>query len=735
MQLKLKNTMEKYVINEKEEEFLENGMMIEEASVMYGLDLFAKNNSENTEIEINRFADIIYKNYLLIKKAVDENNLSPKITMFVNVIILLKIVGSFRKNVNGIAQNQLLKEFMIAECNITFDSSMTFNIDTVKKISLNIGFDIDTVVLDKIIDNINAMNIPLLVNYHSGNINRIFGQVFEKIITKKEIGAYYTGENTTKYITENTVIPSCLMQWAKYDIVLNKYLADYKAQNGLSIIENSIKNNISLKKLLFDLIQKFDNWALLKTIQNIKIIDISCGSGSFIFSSYYLLKEILGQIKSEEIDYDYSKIFENNLFGIDIDEEAIHILKFRILIENVIETKTSTTYLELINNFIVGNSLIHNKSRKKDLLFSDNNKKNQSIFESNLCLVNIVDGGGFDVVLGNPPYLEYKNITSYKIENYRSEKCNNLYAFVLEKNFDILKEEGHLGMIIPISYISTKRMKPIRSYLIENSNYQFCSNYADRPSCLFNGVHQKLNIILLEKQTSQSTKKVYTTNYLHWYAESKDEIYNDIHYKENKFVTSDFLFKIGNQIEESIIQKLCFSSRKSLVENFVPHSNHTVWLNMRMTFWNKSFMKPQKSNEYKAFFFQSSENAMLFSALLNSNIFFFYWECISDVWHITLKDLSCLRVDFASFSVEQKEQICNLYQELETNLELNKKKIDSKQTEFEYQHKKDKILIDKIDLSFKEYFYFTEVEIEYLKNYQLKFRLNGELSNYLEKQE
>ena len=578
--------------------------VVEESAAAYHLDLFTnKNNSENINLEINKLADTIYKNYLQIKKIVDENSVFPKTTMLINAIILLKIAGSFRKNTTDITQNQSLKEFITAECNITFDSSMIFNIDTIRKISLNIGINIDLLVLDKIVDSINAMNIHLLVNHYFCDINRIFGQVFEKIITKKKIGAYYTGENTTKYITENTIIPSCIMQWAKSDIALNEYLENYKVQNGLSLVENSIKNNISLKGVLFDLIQKFDNLALLSTIQNIKIIDISCGSGSFIFSSYYLLKEILGQLKSVEIDYDYSKIFEHNLFGIDIDEEAINILKFRILIENLTAIQTSTTYFKLINNFIVGNSLIHNKSRKKDLLFSDNNKKNQSIFESNLSLVNIVDGGGFDVVLGNPPYLEYKNITSYKIENYRSEKCNNLYAFVLEKNFDILKEEGHLGMIIPISYISTKRMKPIRSYLIENSNYQFCSSYADRPSCLFNGVHQKLNIILLEKQTSQSTKKIYTTNYLHWYSENKDEIYNDIHYKENKFDTTDFLFKIGNEIEENIIQKLCFSSQKSLAENFVPHSNHTVWLNMRMTFWNKSFMKPQKSNEYKTFLF------------------------------------------------------------------------------------------------------------------------------------
>ena len=154
---------------------------------------------------------------------------------------------------------------------------------------------------------------------------------------------------------------------------------------------------------------------------------------------------------------------------------------------------------------------------------------------------------------------------------------------------------------------------------------------------------------------------------------------------------------------------------------------------MRMTFWSKSFIRPKFSNEYKIFNFKNENDSILFSALMNSNIFFFYWEAISDVWHITLKELKFLKIDFSEFNSEEKTRIRKLYLEFENNLENNKKRINTKQAEFEYQHKKDKVLIDKIDLFFKKYFSFTDIEMEYIRNYQIKFRLNEELGEYLKK--
>ena len=89
---------------------------------------------------------------------------------------------------------------------------------------------------------------------------------------------------------------------------------------------------------------------------------------------------------------------------------------------------------------------------------------------------------------------------------------------------------------------------------------------ADRPSCLFNGVHQKLNIILLQKETNSKQQSLYTSNYVHWYKEEKKSVFKSINYIRNNFPTKNFYYKIGNEIEHSIISKL-ISSDKSLLEN------------------------------------------------------------------------------------------------------------------------------------------------------------------------
>jgi hypothetical protein len=118
---------------------------------------------------------------------------------------------------------------------------------------------------------------------------------------------------------------------------------------------------------------------------------------------------------------------------------------------------------------------------------------------------------------------------------------------------------------------------------------------------------------------------------------------------------------------------------------------------------------------------------------MNSNLYFFFWEAISDVWHITQKDLNALKIDFDEFSEKQVNELTLIYKRLESELELTKRRIDSKQTDFEYQHKLVKVTIDTFDKFFADYFEFTEQEVKYIRQYQEKYRLNDEYENYLEK--
>lgn len=675
-----------------------------------------KNSKKNSVVKKTNLQDIFHGKYNRIKNILEKNYAidNVKSTEIVNILFILSLIKHL--NINYSKINNWLKYLFNVELNNFSEEDLVSNLDNVLLI-YNLEFSYsEKVKLYKLLESINFDKIEK----EKITINDVLGKVFEKIITKKEIGAYYTSDLTTEYITNNSILASLIKTWSTIDTDLNFYLKQFELNNKISFIEYQIKNNIELLKTVEYLINKFDEIKFLKVLKKIKIIDISCGSGSFIFYSFKLLSKLNDLVKKDE-KKSYL-IFYENLYGIDIDPEAISILKFRIFIELLIKKELDNSPIYFDDNYIIGNSLLNN----------DSESRKNSIFFKNKKIKDILNDGGFDVVLGNPPYLEYRNVKNkYQVKSFMTEKCNNLYAFILEKNLNILKENGHLGMIVPISYTSTKRMTTVRNLFTENSVYQFCSNYADRPSSLFNGVHQKLNIILLEKKSNNQKSNLYTTSYIHWYKEEKDTIFSNISYVKNDFNTNDYFFKIGNSTEKEIIKKLCFNNNESLLPNQKLNFDYKIWLNMRMCFWNKSFTYIQNSNEYKVFNFKTEKHSILFSALLNSNIFFFFWECISDVWHITLKELNELKLNFDDVSEDDLSKIKEVYFELELFLENHKKMINSKQTAFEYQHKKAKHLIDKLDLLFAKYFFLEDDEIEYLKNYQLKFRMNNELKKYL----
>ena len=114
--------------------------------------------------------------------------------------------------------------------------------------------------------------------------------------------------------------------------------------------------------------------------------------------------------------------------------------------------------------------------------------------------------GGFDVVIGNPPYVEYSKIKNYKLYNYNTIKCGNLYAYVMEKSLYLANSKSYIGFIVPISLSATPRMFLLRNQIQDYSNNIWISNFADRPATIFNGVHQKVSICLFNKSIDKNYK-------------------------------------------------------------------------------------------------------------------------------------------------------------------------------------------------------------------------------------
>ncbi|MFW6015670.1 MAG: Eco57I restriction-modification methylase domain-containing protein [bacterium] len=491
--------------------------------------------------------------------------------------------------------------------------------------------------------------------------------------------------------------------------------------------------------------------------------------------------------------YIYKSIIMNNLYGVDIMSEATEITRLRLLLKlfSLVESNNNIEPLPNINyNILSGNALVgfidlediydiskeeNGKSRdilsrigknKKDtkayleerqsindlldkLLYKkyandiniefSNWKKRYKPFHWLVEFDDIMKSGGFDCIIGNPPYIEYYLVRKlYTVKDYITEKCGNISALITERSYDIMNNNGHLGFIAPISIISTPRMSRLRSLINNNSVYVYYSNFGDRPGTLFNGVHQKLNIILTKKGKKDCivSPQVYTTNYYHWYSnkdfDERKTLFENINYVRNNFLYTkdDCLLKIGKEIDKKIWTKL--QKHKTNLYDIVNNNNtlkeeNKIYLSMRMTFWTKCFLSEKESNEFKEFELSNDNCSKLLMALFNSNLFFYYWELVSDCWHITNKELKLFKFDIDKLGEHEKKELYNLALELEKDLEKKKGYVGTVQTDYEYYHRKSKHIIDRIDKVLANIYNFTDDELDYIINYNIKYRMSNNL--------
>ena len=332
----------------------------------------------------------------------------------------------------------------------------------------------------------------------------------------------------------------------------------------------------------------------------------------------------------------------------------------------------------------------------------------------------IMQNGGFDVIIGNPPYVEYSKVKrKYTIKSYKTESCGNLYAMVIEQSLTLLGITGKLGMIVPISLPSTPRMNNLRTIVSEASSEIYISNFADRPGTLFSGVHQKVSILLSGKGTDCPT--LFTTNFVHWYSRTqsneRNTLMTNFTYHDNALGMKTW-YKTGHPIECSIHSKL--RRQRPLSDSFISVSEWIAVLNMRMMFWSKCFIQPKVSNEYKSFCFKTEQQRDSFMALMNSSLFFYFWETLGDCWHVTNRELNTFTYNLDCFS---GIPLATLGIELENDLESKKGYVGSVQTEYEYYHKLSKPTIDRIDTLLAEHYGFTEEELDFIINYDIKYRM------------
>jgi type I restriction-modification system DNA methylase subunit len=274
----------------------------------------------------------------------------------------------------------------------------------------------------------------------------------------------------------------------------------------------------------------------LKEISKIKILDPACGSGSFLIGAFQFLLDYHKDYYSDKgkpskgkkdnpltpdghlTTAEKKRILLNNIFGVDLDTNAVEVSKLSLLLKCLEgETEASINQqFKLFNERVLptldeniknGNSLVQNSYLDGELnLNFEQNYKTIKPFDWANVFPDIFKQGGFDSVIGNPPYSAKQSIdNSYLTKYYRTVeyKCD-LFAFFVERGIHLLKKNGKLGFIIPVSWMTNFYYKKLRQYLIDS---QLIEEINLIKGLVFEQANIDTNIIILSKDSSKSSLK------------------------------------------------------------------------------------------------------------------------------------------------------------------------------------------------------------------------------------
>lgn len=774
----------------------------------------------------------------------------------------------------------------------------------------------------------------------------VLGYIFERFINDRaQMGAYYTQEDITGYISRNCILPflfdkmnAKMPQLFKkggkiwtflqksgdryiYDAVKKGFTADWRnrlpediaigldtskpnllerrkhwnektheefalpteiwretierfqrcenllkkiADGEINNINDFITYNLNIRLFAYEVLEKTDDHNLIRhfyhALQDITILDPTCGSGAFLFAAMNILeplyevcimrmqefnKENINLFKDElaEISNKYrsniqyfifKSIILRNLYGVDIMAEAIEIAKLRLFLKMVavvdVDMRAENLGLDPLPdidfNIRCGNTLVGYATEdqlaksfvndadvfaKKD--FEDsissklkvisktyetfkwlqiNQQDDRKAFKDakeqikrKLALLNdelnhhlytqtatidydtwlkntqpfhwlsefygIMHNGGFDVIIGNPPYVEYnkkdkktgKAISDlYTLIGYYSLECGDLYAYCVERSTkDLRNSNSRIGMIVPISIDSTDGYFPLRKVLTKYLKGCYFSNYGVRPSKLFDGVDKRLTIFI-----SSTDSVFYNTKYYRWNAEERSNLLDLINYQEvqqDELGISGFT-KISTSIEKSILDKL--SKFRPLDLYLVKRSNYEVKYTRKLQYFIQFFTETPliynedgdivEPSELKRLSFENEIYKDCAISFLNSSLFFWFFIAFSDCRNVNTREIKLFPVSLDK--IKDKKEIQNLEslsKKMLENLKNNSVFVNRNDKRAgllkiqSYQPRKSKVVEDQIDKVLAKHYGFTDEELDFIINYDIKYRMGDELND------
>ena len=634
----------------------------------------------------------------------------------------------------------------------------------------------------------------------------------------------------------------------RYETVRSKL-----ANGDVTDINDLITYNLNIRQFAQDVIENCEGPELLrafwKTITQVTILDPTCGSGAFLFAALNILEplyeacldrmqvfldevEMISESRTSRRYNDFRDILDriaqhpnreyfvlksiiiNNLYGVDIMEEAIEICKLRLFLKmvaqiedvNKIEPLPDIDFNVQAGNTLVGyttydavekpekgrldfeNAMerIREKAEDVKILFQEFRRQQTTLGgivtptdkqglqdrlqeledELNLYLAEeygidpnkqsdygkwlnshkpfhwfiafygILEDGGFDVIIGNPPYVEYSKVKKdYAVKEYKTEKCGNLYAMTIERSFGLSK--GPIGMIVQLPLVCTDRMIPAQSLFKSPNRKNWFANFDDRPGKLFDDLqHIRATIFLTTQENDLDPAILYSTKYNRWFTEVRSTLFEGIVYDDiTDFCVRGAFPKIADSVGKRVASKLK-NAKKSILTfktgqyHCYFHNSPQYWI--RATdfvpyFWNEQDGE-KISTHVKSLRLTTELDASIVAAILNSSLFYWWFIILSNCRDLTLREVSSFPISIDQMDETIKQSLSRLSTNLMRDL---KRHAQRKETNYrttgcvvydEFFPRHSKPIINKIDHLLAKHYGFTDEELDFIINYDIKYR-------------
>ncbi len=358
--------------------------------------------------------------------------------------------------------------------------------------------------------------------------------------------------------------------------------------------------------------------------------------------------------------------------------------------------------------------------------------------------------GGFDVIIGNPPYVEYSKVRhDYLAQGYEEKSCGNLYAAVIERALALCHASEStpsvLGLIVPLSICGSSRFAPLRASLLDQLGSLWLANFEIFPCRLFDGAFQRLSILLGRCQPA-APATIHTTRLHRWYSVERPYVIDLIQYVsyEHQVSGTPIFPKLASKLQEAIWRKVLTRADGQRLSNILlAHATpHFVYYQEATNYWTKAVchvpfyrkngvVMPPPHGRF--LYLATATAAQVVMALLNSSLFYLWFTTYSDGFHLSqalvaafplpreLLELPALPA--LAIALEQDIRAHTLSSTRNTRPDTRQPKTPLLIELEEFRMSLSKPLLDEIDRALVAFYCLSTEELDFIMQYDVKYRL------------